>query len=378
MGVREGCHITTYKINSIQLFVLIFLFELGSSIIVGLGFDANQDAWLVILLAMIGGIILFLLYEYLFKQYPNLPLTEYVEKIVGKYPGKVIAFMYILYFFYIAGRVLRDFGDLLITTTLSQTPLMVINLLMVLLVVYAYYLGIEVIARTGNIFFIILTILASLFFIFVFIDRLPQLEHLQPVLEQGWIPVLKTAFPLTLTFPFGEIIVFTMIFPFLNRKEKVLKTGLFAVIFSGTVLIVTMSVILGVLGPTIGKNTEFPLMEAIEKVNIAQIIQRLDPIALGIFIIGVYFKITLFFFAGMYGFERLFRIKKQKFFLLLTGTALLSSSVFMAEGFTQHLQIGLKVVPLYVHMPFQVYIPLLLFLILVVKRAYKQWSRSLQ
>lgn len=97
------------------------------------------------------------------------------------------------------------------------------------------------------------------------------MEHLQPVLEKGWIPVLKTAFPLTLTFPFGEIIVFTMIFPFLNRKETVLKTGLFAVIFSGTVLIVTMSVIISILGPTIGKNTEFPLMEAIEKVNIAKL-----------------------------------------------------------------------------------------------------------
>lgn len=43
------------KIQPIQLFVLIVLFEIGSTVVVGLGLEAKQDAWLVIFLAFLLG-----------------------------------------------------------------------------------------------------------------------------------------------------------------------------------------------------------------------------------------------------------------------------------------------------------------------------------
>ncbi|WP_338036538.1 GerAB/ArcD/ProY family transporter [Metabacillus crassostreae] len=374
--MKKGCYINTYKISSNQLFILIFLFEIGSSIVVGLGFSAKQDAWLAILLALIGGIILFIIYFLLYKQNANKTLSEYLEDILGKYIGKIVAVFYSLYFLYIAGRVLRDFGDLIITTALDNTPLVIVNLVIVLLVMYSYYLGLEVIARAGSIFSIILLLLALFFFISAFIDQLPKVENLLPVLEKGWEPVLKAAFPLTLTFPFGEIIVFTMIFPFLNRQDQVFKVGLASLIFSGTLLMLTMTVILSILGPTVGDTAHFPLMDAIEKVNIANFIQRLDPIALGILIIGIYFKTTIFYFGALYGLEKIFKIKKQKrkYLLVITGAGLLASSIFMAEGLTEHLRIGLEIVPLYLHIPLQVCIPVILIVLSTFK--YKMKLKS--
>jgi spore germination protein KB len=50
------------KIHPIQLFTLMVLFELGSAVVVGLGLEAKQDAWLAILFGMMGGIVLFSLY----------------------------------------------------------------------------------------------------------------------------------------------------------------------------------------------------------------------------------------------------------------------------------------------------------------------------
>ncbi|MDQ7862995.1 GerAB/ArcD/ProY family transporter [Peribacillus frigoritolerans] len=47
------------KISGYQLFVLIFLFEMGSALLVPLAGEAKQAAWLVILIAMIGGFLLF-------------------------------------------------------------------------------------------------------------------------------------------------------------------------------------------------------------------------------------------------------------------------------------------------------------------------------
>lgn len=53
------------KISPHQLFSLIVLLELGTALIVPLGVEAKQDAWLAELLGLTGGIVLLLQYYYL-------------------------------------------------------------------------------------------------------------------------------------------------------------------------------------------------------------------------------------------------------------------------------------------------------------------------
>ncbi|GAA3333032.1 hypothetical protein GCM10020331_095490 [Ectobacillus funiculus] len=47
------------KISVIQLFAMMFMFELGSALVVSYGVTARKDAWLAILLGLCGGIALF-------------------------------------------------------------------------------------------------------------------------------------------------------------------------------------------------------------------------------------------------------------------------------------------------------------------------------
>ncbi|WP_375540594.1 GerAB/ArcD/ProY family transporter [Peribacillus simplex] len=56
---------------------------------------------------------------------------------------------------------------------------------------------------------------------FIFASGSVKAENLLPVLEEGWKPVFTTAFPLTFTFPFGEMIVFTVLMPYLNRHIQI-------------------------------------------------------------------------------------------------------------------------------------------------------------
>ncbi|MFB9759627.1 GerAB/ArcD/ProY family transporter, partial [Ectobacillus funiculus] len=102
------------KISAIQLFAMMFLFELGSALVVSYGITAKKDAWIATLLGLCGGIVLFFIYYFLFLQYPNLSLTGYARKILGKYVGWIIGLLYVLFLLYDAARDLRDFGDLLL------------------------------------------------------------------------------------------------------------------------------------------------------------------------------------------------------------------------------------------------------------------------
>ncbi|MYL62152.1 GerAB/ArcD/ProY family transporter [Bacillus hwajinpoensis] len=357
------------KLSSKQLFSIMVLFELGSSIVVGLGMEAKQDAWITILIGMCGGFILFFVYASLFKRYPDIPLSEYAQKIIGKWPGKIIAILYSIYFIYIAARVLRDFGELIVTSTLSKTPLLVINILISVVILYGALLGIEVIGRSAEIFFVIVMCLGIIFIGLILLSNLFHIENLQPVLENGWSPVLQTAFPLVLTFPFGEMIVFTMFLPFLNEKRDGQKTGMYAILLSGIILTITVIFQIGVMGAYQAASSTFPLLDTIGKVNIQDIIQRLDPIAILILMIGGFIKIIIFLLGSAISLSTAFSIKKWKVLMGIITCVALIASILIERNYLEHIQIGLNVVPYYVHPPFQIGIPLLLFLVM----HFKNW-----
>lgn len=208
------------RISGWQLFVLITLFEIGSAFLVGLAMDAKQDAWIAILVGMISSYALIFMYSRLHRYYPDLALTEYIEKIIGKVPGRILAFLYILYFANGAARVLRDFGAMLLTFVYPDTPLFIVNALLMLGIIYTVRQGIEVMARSAELLFFFIYVLAVAGFILIFVSGLIDFTSLRPILEKGIAPVLRVAYSQTLYFPFGEVIVFAMIFPYTKNVKK--------------------------------------------------------------------------------------------------------------------------------------------------------------
>jgi spore germination protein KB len=358
------------KVSTTQMFFLMILFELGSAILIGPGLKAEKDAWLAILLGLIPGIGMFLIYSFLFRQFPELPLTGYLKQILGKYIGFLLGFLYILYFIYIASRVLRDFGELLVSSIMINSPLLVINGMLILTIAYVLYQGFEVFTRTGEIFFFVLIVLGIIANIFVYSSGLIEIKNLLPVLENGWKPVLSAAFPLTFTFPFGEMVVFTMLLPYLVHANKAMRTGVLAMLISGVILIFTVSGIIAILGADIASRTTFPLLETIAQVNIEEFIQRLDILVVLSLIIGGFFKVGVFFYAAVVGTADLFKVDKNKSIVFPLGFIILISSMIIASNFTEHLQEGLRSVPYYIHLPFQVVIPVFLLMVTLLRKLY--------
>lgn len=355
------------KINGSQLFVLIVLFEMGSAILFGLGGSANQDAWIAILLGLAGGILLFFVYYRLYKFYPDLPLTSYLQKIIGKWLGRFIGVLYIVYFMYIATRVMRDFGDLLTSTVYTNTPLFVVNSLMILTIIYAIHKGIEVIARVGQLYFALIYFLAIIGMLLIVFSGLIHLENLQPILENGWKPVFKTFIRETMTFPFGEMIVFTMLLPFLNEKKKAKLVCLGGMILAGINITLTTVINIAALGVDSFTRSSFPLLNTISKIQIAEFIERLDVFFMLYLVIGGFFKVTIFYYAAVAGAADIFQFKNQRRIVFPIGFIILIASLTIASNFSEHLLEGLKVVPFYLQWPMQIIIPTILLIIAYIK-----------
>ncbi|KGX85243.1 GerAB/ArcD/ProY family transporter [Pontibacillus marinus] len=363
------------QISSTQFVFLIIMFEFGSTIIVGMGFDAKQDAWLTILSGMLGGVILYLIYTHLHKKFPNAHITTYSSQLLGKYLGYIVAWAYIFYFFYLSARVLRDFSELIVITILKETPLLAVMLIFTLVIVYSCTLGIETIARTGEIFFPYVLGSGLIFLFFVFITGIPQADNLQPPLEKGWVNIFIKTFPQTLTFPFGELVVFTMLFPYLNREEKARKLGIQAILISTLFLIITNLTILASLGPDLAKRSVVPLLDTISLVNIQGIVQRMDPIVIIIMVIVGVMKIVVFFLAAFIGLHDVLpKLKNKKRYVTssVLGVLLIMVALIMSQSYVEHIFVGLEIVPPYIHVPMQIIIPTILLILSFIRGRKKE------
>ena len=173
------------KISLWQLFILIFIFEMGSAIIVGIGNEAKQDAWIAVLVATFFGVGLVLFFHQISARMEGKNLFEIMEWTVGKWIGRTITCLYVIYFLYIAARVLRDFGELIVSSILPTTPIEITMLIIMLIITYVLYLGLEVLARTSEIFlpYVILFIFGIGFGIFISGEI--HFEYLLPVMPEG-------------------------------------------------------------------------------------------------------------------------------------------------------------------------------------------------
>ncbi|MEC1591712.1 GerAB/ArcD/ProY family transporter [Bacillus sonorensis] len=364
------------KISNKQLFVLIILFELSSSLLIFPGQSAEQDAWLAILFGTAGGLVLFSMHHFFYQVDPQSSPYETMMKVLGKPLGWGLSFLYIIYYAYVAARILRDFGEMLLTSAYPNTPIIFANGLLIAVCIFTVRKGIEVLARSGELLFGIMLVLAATGFILIICSGLIHLNELRPVLGNGIGPVMDAVFTQTLYFPFGEIIVFTLILPYLNEPKKVKKTGLWAIGISGIILALNVAINISVLGVDLNMRSRFPLLSTIQTIQVAEFLDRLDVFFMLVLVIGGFFKMSVFIYAVTEGVSVLFKMTKPSKVVHVIGIVILILSVSIASNISEHVKEGIEFVPVYVHLPMQIILPALICLAALWKKRKNKKSEK--
>lgn len=344
------------------------MFNMGTALVVSYGIEAGKDAWLAILIGMCGGIVLFFIYYSLYREYPDQPLTKYARKILGPYLGWVIGLLYITYFLYITSRQIRDFSELLVSSTMTETPILAVHISFVLVICYVLYHGIEVLGRTAEVFILVLILFGVLANFFILVSGNVELNHLRPFLENGWKPILLTSFWDTFHFPFGEMVVFTMLLPYLNESKSVKKVWLSALIISGFILSWTTSINIAVLGVDVMERTTFPSLASIGKVNLLEFIQRLDALVVLTLLITVFFKGSIFLYVSCLAIVDLFKLKNYQQVLFPIGGMVVLTSMMIASNFSEYMEEAKEVVRYYVPFFFLIFPSIMLGVSMIRKR----------
>jgi len=356
------------KITNHQLFTLTTNGSFGGSVIViasTLTAIAKQDAWISALLTPVIGMPVVWIYWYLGSQYPGSTFVEIMKKIFGRLIGTVAAASYVFLCLTIAYHLPWYIGNFITTQAMPETPPYVISLLFVVAVVIAVLYGIETFARASELYTYFVLFLFVLTMLLVFPNA--KFENLQPVLENGMIPIFKGSYVLScfIVFP---IITMMMIYPANTDNVSEAKKSIFkGFLWAGFITFITILMSTLILGSKITASSQYPTYLLAKEISLGTIFTRLEFIVAGTWIVTHFMIGLLFFYAGATGLSQLIGLKDHKRIVIPLGliTLVMSEVIFpdviYQANWTKH-----------VWLPYitthGLILPLLLFLVDLIKK----------
>ncbi|AJS58882.1 GerAB/ArcD/ProY family transporter [Paenibacillus sp. IHBB 10380] len=359
------------KISIRQFTVLVMLITIGDSILVLpsiAAFEAKQDAWISSLIGLAVGLLVVYIFSMVGKLYPHLTLVQSIQEIFGKWFGTFVSLMFLFYTFLSVVAHTRETGDFVTSVMMQETPTQAIQILFVCIVIMAVRLGLEVIGRTGEIFlpwiiffFLILVILLS-----------PQaeFEKLQPILENGIKPVFHGSLS-CIAFPFMELVVFLMIFPYVNQPQQIRKGFLQGALLGGIVLIIIITVSILVLGADHTARSMYPTYSLARRVTVGRFFERVEAILALMWTLTIFMKVSLFFYTFNLGLAQLLKLKEYRMLTLPVGLLLIVLTPVISPSITYYNKVLSKYWP-YFDLTFALLLPLLLLVVYFIRAKFKR------
>ncbi|KAA9031583.1 GerAB/ArcD/ProY family transporter [Niallia endozanthoxylica] len=353
------------KISSLQMAIMLYPSIIATSIISVpsiIAKYAKNDLWISpILASVIGFATVYIAYE-LHKRYPKQTVIQFSEQIVGRFAGRIISLMILSFYISGTGHIIRGYSEFIVGSFLINTPISVIMTTMVILCAFAVQGGIEVIGRLAQLFLPVFILPILIFFILLSPDY--DMKNIFPILSEGIMPPIQGAIV-----PGGwysEFFLIIFLLPFLTDGNKARKYGMISVLAVMVTLVMVNLAVLFVLGPTT-PSKNFPLMNATRYISIAEFFENLESIAMAIWIVGAFIKISVFYYATVLGTAQWLNLSNYRVVIWPFAIIFIEFAFWSIPSSAEYTAYLTSVVPFYGPLV-QTIIPLFLLLIAIVRK----------
>ncbi len=305
MGIEQG------RISKWQAVFLVANSILASMILVApslLVQVAGEDAWITVLIAGVFGLLIGGLVVSLGLRFPQQNLVEYSIDLLGSWFGRAVCIIFALFFLYLNAYLVRTFSGLLVTETMPETPFVVFNILLIILVAYGVYQGLEVITRVNDIVFP----LSILVLLGIFSMGIPEMdfEQLKPFLSHSFPNMLRASLILLAFYAEGAFLL--MVIPTMSRPEEVkMVVGSVSVILF-IVMLVDVVGLLALFGSNETARMAFPTFEFAKTVHLGGFLERIESLVVGIWVGSVGLKIMTFYYISVVTFAEVFNLQHYR------------------------------------------------------------------
>lgn len=299
------------KISGYQISLLFFTFIISTLILSVPGIMvsfAKQNAWLSIIPASLTGIVNIYVMTALARRYPGQSIMQYATTICGKWAGKLVGFFFTYYLFFFISSTVNEHARFLNTNLLMQTPPIVLMTTLLFFCGLAVLAGVETIGRCNEV--ILLIIVTLLIPIFIFSLRNADPARLTPVLAEGLVPVIRGS--IVPSAWMSQFYFLGWFLPYLNEKPQQVRKKLLTTLGGIVVLIMGIDLLtIMVFGP-ITSRMKFAFLNVIKYTHIIGPLERLEAIAITIWILGIFVKVSMLLYMFCISATQLFGAKNYR------------------------------------------------------------------
>ena len=357
------------RLNLFQLYCMLIILTLPLGVLTVpklLIQSLGNNAWLAALTTIIPGILTIYIYFFIIRK-SQQPFPLLLEEHLGLIAGKALGILYIFFFLLLSSRSLRTFIDFIETNVLPGTPISVLVGLMLILSLAAIKSGLNNFARVMEII-VCIGYPFTLLVITLAVEHSPDFYNLQPF---GYMSYASFAQGLYYSFlgVLNILPVLTLSY-YANKPEHHFRT-MFAVLISYVFLImlVTMAITV-VLGGNTAKFFTFPTFNMVRLITLGEFIQNVDIIFIGIWILGIFGVVTIWWFMACYTIQAVFKLSDHRFLPAPTALIVGVGSIALSANIIELEIINRDILPLF-NCFFLFIIPLLLFIITRFKSPVK-------
>ncbi|HEX6922462.1 MAG TPA: endospore germination permease, partial [Bacillales bacterium] len=270
---------------------------------------ANSGAPIVTVMGMIIAWIGLWIVTILGIRFPNRSIIKYSEDVLGKWLARSGSLMIIISFAISTALTAREFGEVIVTAVLKQTPLEIIIITMLILAVVSARKDIVVFAYIHN--FYLPFIIGPVLIIAALALKNSDPLYLQPIFGNNpsgmWTGVL------TVAALFQGSFIMTIVIPAMRHPKKALKSSCWGILIAGGIYVMIVTVVLSVFGANETKLLLWPTLELAKMTSLpGQILERLDAVFLIVWVTAVFTTLLSGYFLTVRATRELFRLKDHK------------------------------------------------------------------
>lgn len=350
-------------VSSTEMWAAMFIYITADAMTAPIGGQAGNMSWLAILIAIVVSLGITWVYTKLADKNSGKSITGIAEGLLGKWFGKVIAFLYGWFSLELSSYNLKNNWQMTSVVALPNTPIIIIAILVMIFVVWIAYGGIETIGRLSIIYIPVLV--GFLGIAFLLLSRDFNIKNFLPVIEVDWRKIFYASFQIT-TLPLMLSIVFAMIFPSINKKGNIKKPALYAILAGGMLIFFSDVLYVLVLGPLV-PNLTYPGYTAFSYIEAADFLDRAEIVLYSLFISISIIEISISLYVAALCFSDLFGLKNYRILLIPLGLLTLEQSLFIVRNHSDHINLAAYSWPWYAII-FQFLIPLFLLIVSAFKK----------
>lgn len=297
--------------------------------------SAGKAAWLAAILSIIPNILLVFLLNALMNNLKSNDgrkietLTDVFDTVYGKIVGSIITVVYLLWTIIFASVELRLFGERLISTTYTYSPIIFFIVTMLVLVFFIVRGKVSNLGRFAEIFLelfiiIIIFVVITASSNFNFANFWPVTTYDAKGIGIGILKGTDIFNMFTFAMFLGDII---------RDKENIKKTGIFAAIITGVIGMLGIVITLGTFGEDLLPTLSQPFFMALKVINLFGVLERIEAVFITFWVVADFVLIAYNVLVASNICKQKFKISERKLAVTPIVLILFILSIIIANNY---------------------------------------------